>query len=495
MKYIIRISKIALLLVLVVLTSCEDFLNKEPLGEVPVEQMWKSRRDVQAGVNNIYVNFRNTMRNNFFQWGELRADNFESKYGTADDPDMLSRNQLTSSMACAMWTDLYATINDANAAIAHIQEADVPDEVEKNDFIGQAYAMRALSYFYAVRVWGDVPVYLLPTENFNNILPSYRIDGKKVLTDVVLPDLNKALELISVSNRERKRISKFTIYAILADVYLWLEDWEKVNQTIDLFTSATGGTYLQFETDITKIKQYFSVDLNNKKSDKDYTKDEYGSAKEIIFVIHFDIQEYPSGSYIWSLFGGGGSGIDNGPGSVKLTDDFISLFSAAQNRSGDKRKDYFVNTSGSSLTKYIPSGSEVASTQWRQCEMAYPMYRTTDLYFMKAEAMARLSRWSDALSIINDDIRKRAAGGVLTSDIFTKSKTINDFASVEDLVDYILEEKRIDMVGEGKRWFDLVRTGRWAKLSKIKNEDQTLFPIHYSHIEENKDFINQNTGY
>lgn len=495
MKYIIRISNIALLLVLIMLTSCEDFLSKKPVSEVPVEQMWKSRRDVQAGVNNIYVNFRNTMRSNFFRWGELRADNFESKYGTADEPDMLARNQLTSSMASTLWTELYATINAANAAIAHINEADVADESEKNDFIGQAYAMRALSYFYAVRVWGDVPVYLVPTENYGTVQLSTRINKTKVLTDVVIPDLTKALELISINNKERKRISKYAVYSILADVYLWLGEWDKVNQTVDLFNTATGGTYLQFETDISKVKQYLSVDLNNKNSDKDFTKDEYGSIKEIIFVIHFDIQEYSSGSYIWSLFGGGGSGIDNGPGSVKLTDDFVSLFSADNNRSGDKRKEYFVNTSGSSLLKYIPNGSEVSSTQWKQCEMAYPVYRTTDLYFMKAEALARMSRWSDALAIVNGDIRKRAAGGVLTSDIYTKSKTITDFASVEDLVDYILEEKRIDMVGEGKRWFDIVRTGRWTKLSKIKNENQTLFPIHYSHIEENKGFINQNTGY
>lgn len=495
MKHIIKKSNILFLFALLILTSCDDFLNKEPIGEVPVEQMWKTRRDVQAGVNNIYVNFRNTMRSNFFRWGELRADNFESKYGTADEPDMLARNQLTSSMACTLWSDLYATINSANAAIAHIHEADVPDESEKNDFIGQAYAMRALCYFYAVRVWGDVPVYLVPTENYSTIQLSPRINKTKVLTDVVIPDLNKALEYISINNKERKRISRFSVYAILADVYLWLEDWDKVNQTIDLFNTATGGTYLQFETDISKVKQYLSVDLNNKKPDKDYTKDEYGSIKEIIFVVHFDIQEYPAGSYIWSLFGGGGSGVDNGPGSVKLTEEFVSLFSATNNRSGDKRKEYFVNTAGSSLLKYIPNGSEVSSTQWNQCEMAYPVYRTTELMFMKAEALARLSRWSDALAIVNGDIRKRAAGGVLTSDIYTKSKTITDFASVEDLVDYILEEKRIDMVGEGKRWFDLVRTGRWSKLNKIKNIDQTLFPIHYSHIEENKDFIIQNPGY
>jgi hypothetical protein len=495
MKQKINISNIALFFVLIMLTSCDDFLNKEPISEVPVEQMWQTRRDVQAGVNNIYVNFRNTMRSNFFRWGELRADNFESKYGTADEPDMLARNQLTSSMASTLWTDLYATINAANAAIAHIHEADVPDESEKNDFIGQAYAMRALSYFYAVRVWGDVPVYLEPTENYSTIQFSTRINKTKVLTDVVIPDLKKALELISVNNKERKRLSKYATYAILADVYLWLGEWEKVNQTIDLFNTATGGTYLQFETDISKVKQYLSVDLNNKKPDKDYTKDEYGSIKEIIFVVHFDIQEYPTGSYIWSLFGGGGSGIDNGPGSVKLTEEFVSLFSSGNNRSGDKRKEYFVNTGGSSLLKYIPNGSEVSSTQWNQCEMAYPVYRTTELYFMKAEALARMSRWSDALAIVNGDIRKRAAGGILTSDIYTKSKAITDFASVEDLVDYILEEKRIDMVGEGKRWFDLVRTGRWTKLSKIKNADQTLFPIHYSHIEENKDFITQNNGY
>ena len=55
--------------------SCESFLDEQPISEIPAAKMWKTSRDAKAGVNQIYGLFRSTMRENYFYWGEFRADN------------------------------------------------------------------------------------------------------------------------------------------------------------------------------------------------------------------------------------------------------------------------------------------------------------------------------------------------------------------------------------------------------------------------------------
>lgn len=486
-----------LLPLLLLFISCEDFLDRDPISTLPQQNMWQSTRDVEAGINDIYFNFRTTMRNNFFYWGEVRGDNFEVKTPGSGEMDKVIGNIMTSDLSSTLWTGLYNTINSANAAIKHIPNAEVSIEENKKNYLAQAYAMRALCYFYAIRVWGDVPVYLEPTEDIDNIKYSYRVPMKDVLRDVILSDLQQAELNIKAASRERKRISRYGIYAIMADVYLWLEDYEMAIASVDKFTSSlsTTGAYA-FEASITNLSSIMSTDLNRKPSDDASDSDEYGNAKELLFLIHFNKEEWTTSSWIWTLFGGGTAG------TLKLTEDFTNLF-LATDRIGDQRAVYFAKDDG--MVKYVPLGSSIPYTAWSECEMAYPVYRTTELYLIKAEAYARLSKWGDALSIIKENIRKRAAGSTLTNPIYTATKTSGDFADVEELVNYILDEKRIELVGEGKRWFDLVRTGRWKNLPKYSRTDgngvtsvpeyQKLFPINFRHIDENPEYITQNPGY
>lgn len=57
------------------LNSCSDFLNEEPVSEIPAGDMWQTARDAKAGINEIYGLLRSTLRENYFYWGEFRSDN------------------------------------------------------------------------------------------------------------------------------------------------------------------------------------------------------------------------------------------------------------------------------------------------------------------------------------------------------------------------------------------------------------------------------------
>ena len=111
--------------------------------------------------------------------------------------------------------------------------------------------------------------------------------------------------------------------------------------------------------------------------------------------------------------------------------------------------------------------------------MAYPIYRYSDMILLQAEARARMGKWEEALDLVKQ-IRDRA--GLTTA-------TSMDFASEDDIINYILDERQIELVGEGRRWFDLLRTKKWKEVMESINgmnqDGNELFPIHYSHINEN----------
>ena len=113
------------------------------------------------------------------------------------------------------------------------------------------------------------------------------------------------------------------------------------------------------------------------------------------------------------------------------------------------------------------------------CEVAYPIYRYSDMLLLKAEALVHQSKWEEALDIVKK-IRDRA--GLLTP-------TALDFASEDDLLDFIMRERQIELLGEGRRWFDLLRTNSWKEvmgpINGMQDDGNELFPIHYSHLIEN----------
>lgn len=147
------------------LNSCSDFLNEEPVSEIPAGDMWQTARDAKAGINEIYGLLRSTLRENYFYWGEFRSDNVAPGAPVMADQARVINNLMSTDEKCAKWTTLYQMINQANLAIKYVPNISMPDVADRNDYLGQAYALRALAYFYAIRVWGDVPLFTEPTES------------------------------------------------------------------------------------------------------------------------------------------------------------------------------------------------------------------------------------------------------------------------------------------------------------------------------------------
>lgn len=499
MKNIIRYAMAALLSAGI--SSC-SFINVDPLSEIPKDQMWQNQRDVNAGIAEIYSSFRTALRSNYFSWGEMRSDNFVLYQELPSEFRNLILNQMTTDLACTNWTSLYKVISNTNFAIKNIPGADIADQALKDDYLAQAYAMRGLCYFYAVRVWGAVPVYLEPVDNIANAVIKGRTPMEEVLRDVIIPDLEMAESLINPANVERKRISRAAIYCILADAQMWLGDNEAADATIDRFMAAYGSPaapksnskYI-FEPDIVKLKNSFVNHLNGVAGDNNPTVDEYGEPNEFIFVIHQNISEAGLNNYsmIWNVYGCG-----MGQGStVVLSPKLQEIYEESVGKTPvDLRFENYLCGSKSTMEsyqvhKYMANGASVNYQDVINCETDYPVYRYTDVILMQAEIKAKLDKWQEALDLVQFVLNR--AG------VASKIARISDFSTRDELVDYILDQKQIEQVGEAKRWFDLVRNHRVVEvmnpINGIDNESQELFPINQTILDLSQGAYEQNIGY
>ena len=497
-----RILNITLAGLLGIATAGCSYLDVDPISEVPASEMWKNQRDVNAGIAEIYASFRTALRSNWFSWGEMRSDNFVLYQELPSEYSKLLLNQMTTDLPSTNWTSLYKVISNTNFAIQNIPDADITDQALKNDYLAQAYAMRALCYFYAVRVWGAVPVYLEPVDNLKKAEVKGRTPMDEVLRDVIIPDLEMAESLINPANVERKRISRNAIYAILADAQMWLGEWEAADATIDRFMAANGSpsaaitnSKVVFQKDIVALKNTFVEALNNKDGDNNPTVDEYGDPNEFIFVIHQNIGEAGLNNYslIWSILGcgmGQGSTVVLSPKLQQIYED------AAARAPVDKRFEQYLCPSKSSaesyqVHKYMANGTRVNYQDYINCQVAYPIYRYTDVLLMQAEVKANLDKWQDALNTVQFVLERAGVSSRLPS--------VSNFSSRDELIDYILDQKQIEQVGEGKRWFDLVRNHRAVEvmnpINGLSDQREELFPIHQSVINLCQGAYEQNPGY
>src|SRR5690242_19983812 len=149
------------LLCLFAATGCKKFLDQQPISQLSQENFWKTADDAKLGVAAIYDGVQKTLSGNYTDWGDARSDNF-TYGGTGENQINVTLNGLNSLTAAANWNNLYFTIARANLAIKYLPNISTLSAVARNNYLAQAYGLRAYMYFYGIRVWGKLPVTLEP---------------------------------------------------------------------------------------------------------------------------------------------------------------------------------------------------------------------------------------------------------------------------------------------------------------------------------------------
>ena len=138
------------LLSVVILCSCNDFLDREPKTNLSPGSFWKSEEDLRLAANVFYQNMNRS----------YTLDN-QSADGFANVGNLVSSGTHAPGNTDGIWTTAYKQIRHANNFLENYEKAEV-SEATKNRYAGEARFFRAYFYFNLVKRFGDVP-YVLRT--------------------------------------------------------------------------------------------------------------------------------------------------------------------------------------------------------------------------------------------------------------------------------------------------------------------------------------------
>lgn len=546
MKYIAKIVLFALLLP--VFASCNDWLNTAPEDGVIREEYWKTKEEVYAWLIGCYsAMIEDGMPEKMFLWGELRGEtimpnNIPSNYQAIMDGDITSTNNVTS------WAGFYKVINQCNSLIAFSEKALQQDEsftqTMYDQYCAEAVALRSLMYFYLVRTFRDVPYTATGIYKDDQNLQLPKTDGSVIL-DSLVHSLELAIPKMAGRLSDDVRVNKgrFTSYAasaLLADIYLWKEDYEgcvrnanivmNSNQynllygdgshlrEVEVINSLTGQTdtiYNVFESEANLWFQKLYVD---------------GNCEESIFEIQREDDYYNEDFY--ALFHSSGAFYAR----MDALNDIYLLPSEVDNSWYDLRGEGYSYKSNL-IWKHVGlarEGAALSNIRPREDMTSnFLVYRLSDVMLMKAEALnqqakaleadtsaqaltEKVEKLEEAWDLIKQ-VRFRANATEAT-DLLYGSTSAQDIAP-SVMEKFIYQERVREFLYEGKRWFDALRhakrngyegenlqylldisiygaaADKVANLqAKYQNKDFHYLPINESEIRANKKLI-QNPFY
>jgi starch-binding outer membrane protein, SusD/RagB family len=452
-----KVSKIGIILLAVffstfALPACE-VTDLEPESEFTADTFWKKEGDAIAALSAVYVELKwlagsqGDWRNALFlvNMGDIRADMIKTSWGS--DCCMgslvdLNNQVVTPDNNYADWSHFYSLINRANGVIhftPRVAEADPAfTETEMTAIQGEAYFLRALTYFYIARWWKDAPLVLEPVTDAGQDLEIAKSTQEEIL-DQVEKDLEVALTAgyLQPSLTVKGRATRYAGYALLAEVYLWRG---KYAEAAEAAQQAMSGPFAL-------APNYWANFWGG------------GNTSEIIFEAHFTglNNDYSFLAWVGSWE----------PGFIQLYDraePFTKLVQASGDYEEPGQTEY--NYTGRGYHGYGQKYWWWADTRvWKWSGVDdtnlknpltdhtdFPIYRLADLMLMRAEALNRANGGGsqEAIDLVNA-VRARAK---------VPSTSITTAASMFEIEDVIMNERAIELSVEGKRWFDLIRADK-----------------------------------
>lgn len=434
-------------------SSCvDDILDKEPVSSFSAEGFYQTTSDVQAGIYGVYEAAQSVFRINFSYWGEGRADNVQTEQ-TGEGLTLLDNN-LNDAASSANWSALYILISRANYAIKYIPNVYEAGDPDGNSFIGEARGMRALAYFYLVRVWGDVPLITEPYTSVEQELNVTKTDSETIL-DLIEDDLTFAANNCQDefnSDKDRIMFTQGTADALLTKVYMWRE---KYNEALTTSQKVLENDLYSLETTMEGWSSIFTS----------------GYSSESIFEVGYNSTQTNSLRVLYAI------------GSYAIFTPSEKF--KASYETEDMRIDFVYDTTlaePKAIWKFLGRG--VSDEDPSASEQNIVLIRLADIMLLRAEALNKVggaANIAEALGLLNT-IRERA-GLTPFADEAAASAMYGDLESA------ILHERSVELCFEGHRWFDLVRTGKaistMNSINGLSDLGNLVWPIHINTLNKN----------
>ncbi|MGF1585972.1 MAG: RagB/SusD family nutrient uptake outer membrane protein [Bacteroidales bacterium] len=488
MKYIKYLLIVTFLLVIV---SCDEdkYLDIYPKTSITQDEFYNTVIELNQGLNDAYRQLGRVYNAHGIVdlYGEQSSDNtyILIKGGGDNFSEQIAEHRIipNNNRIVTAWNVCYNAIYICNLIIEKLETTTTDiDQGLKNRMIAEAKAIRSLIYFNMVRVWGDIPLVLIPISP----IAAYdylREDSEKVYAQII-SDLNSAKNNLpgNYTGVDVGRITRYGVSGILSKVYLTLGDKQAAQSEL---------------SDVINSGMY-SLDANNdgvvNSEDFSYIfapgiKNTRSSVLEIQYLAGANannsnhMQSFTPFHWAFHLGDIGGPTTPwRGEGINTPTTDLIESFEDGDPRQGatyypgytDQEAGEFVNYPWT-IKYFDPNFSNPGSN--------VPVIRYADILLMYAEVT------EDATYL--NMVRDRAGLPRFGSDEYPTDL----YPTLERAIEH---ERRVELAFEFHRFFDLVRTGRAVEVLQAKgynlNVNNLLFPIPQSVIDVNS-AITQNPGY
>ena len=496
------------------LASCSDFLEIKPQNEIVLEDFWNEKADVDNIVAGCYAALESDAAvRRMMMWGEFRSDNTMPGTDTQNDINLYNvfRENITPKNFYTTWDVFYKVINRCNTVIKYAPEVAQRDPAyssgEVQATIAEVSALRDLCYFYLIRTFRDVPYV---TEAYTDDDQEMQVAATPFYT--VLGELIADLEKVRPNAIKRYpdnqkvyqtgRITQDAINAMLCEMYLWNHDYANCIRCAD---SVIVSKKEQAEDERKKngrsipaserrlqgyplVNNYISGTTFGNAFSQIFNT---GNSRETIFELVFD-NNNAGNSMLSNAAAGEWYGNAVNPGRVAagsaITDDANNpdgrTIYQKENKMLDAR--LYFNFLGSSIAKMvyrtvIVDGATASPTHGNAYNYAkinnvdhwytssnWIIYRLSDIMLLKAEALCQLMRTgTDAETIAyNEGIARQAftLANVVNKRSICKvdlgaadTLDYNNYTTKEALEDLVMRERQVELMFEGKRWYDLVR--------------------------------------
>lgn len=522
------------------MNSCTD-LDENLYSELHESNFYNNRLEVLQAALRPFTHMQAwlapTGQNGYYYHAELSADQLawpqKGRHGYDGGDHFRQHYHTWTSNEGRMrtaWTLMWTGVGYVNSAIADLEEVDneaidISDE-EMAAILGELYVLRAFHYMKIMELWGNVPIITTVGEPINPPTQS-----KAEVFEFIKTELETHVpNLLPYSEELVGRVSQTAGYAMLAELYLNAEYFigepmydECIAACDKIISGEAGGINGTPELAPDLLETFSNTNQNAREALFQFAFSRLGgftfdwagffmgysnmsraldvgySGNNAFVVIPSAFDAYQDNDLRkeeWFLFG---------PQYVYGTDEpilgveeyngqpFIYVNSIRRESQGDLTSeggmDQGEENSGARFHKY--KSGRTSDPDYR--ENHYMIYRLTEIYFNKAEALMRKNNGvatQEAVDLVNAS-RKRA----FTDEDWEEAQYTTSTLTMDEL----LAERGREFIFEGKRRTDIIRfgkftTGSWWDHEPTNDPNREIYPIPHTQLAANPNLV-QNPGY
>jgi len=450
----------------VLISSCKKYIDQAPITSTYGSEFWSSETSVQQACNAMYGQLRGALRqdNSYFINGDLTAGVFQVLYAVQWNLAPVGVNNPYSGGpynfsyvpylegSLQNWSRFYKIIAQANLILENVPKMSNSlfknGETDKNAFVGQALFMKAYTYFYITRIWGD-PVYVDKT--FDDVdygkIPPIARTPEAIVLDSCIDNLKVAAGYLDFSGGDPSEAitpNKGSVYALMAHIYEWKKDYKNAHLACQEVIN-NGGYSLEPMSSYKNIwkgqssnESIFELSMQYNPNDPNFAnQNSWAEAQFGFFGVFLK-----------------GSIVDNRKTSAWIANagGIADVLFDTANDERAKQVLKLVNASGGSpkgymLLKYTDFQYQNADNKTgAYINNNLVLFRLSDIILLDAEALA----YSGDLEGARNELQKTEERAGITS----YENPTNQY----DMVDEIVMERGRELIGEGQWFYDLIRT-------------------------------------